>query len=321
MRIGIIGAGMAGLSCAQALRRQGHDPVLFDKGRGPGGRMSTRRVDTPMGIAAFDHGAQYLTARNPAFVAQVAVWAQAGHVARWSPAGADGWVGTPGMSAPIHAMASECDVRWNTAIDALAHNGDWRIADERFDAAVIAVPAEQVAALVARHDRALADVARSAVSDPCWTVMVAFDGPVPIDHDRRTDFGVLASAVRNSAKPGRTGPETWVLQATADWSRTHLEDAPAAVEKALRAAFADHVDGELPGVIATSVHRWRYAKAGALNHGAVFNTDIGLGACGDWLSGPRIEAAWLSGQRLAKLIGTATAASNRQSPFPPIGGR
>ncbi|WP_333927659.1 FAD-dependent oxidoreductase [Sphingomonas sp. LR55] len=49
MRIGIVGAGMAGLSCAQALRRQGHAVVLFDKGRGPGGRMSTRRIDTPLG--------------------------------------------------------------------------------------------------------------------------------------------------------------------------------------------------------------------------------------------------------------------------------
>lgn len=46
MRIGAIGAGMAGLSCAQALRRQGHAVVLFDKGRGPGGRMSSRRIDT-----------------------------------------------------------------------------------------------------------------------------------------------------------------------------------------------------------------------------------------------------------------------------------
>jgi predicted NAD/FAD-dependent oxidoreductase len=79
MRIGIIGAGMAGLSCAQALRDQGHHPVLFDKGRGPGGRMSTRRIDTPLDEAAFDHGAQYLTARDPAFVAQVDRWAQAGH--------------------------------------------------------------------------------------------------------------------------------------------------------------------------------------------------------------------------------------------------
>ncbi len=107
MRIGIIGAGMAGLSCAQALRHQGHNVIVFDKGRGPGGRMSTRHVGTPLGEAAFDHGAQYLTARDPAFLAQVDRWARVGHVARWSPAGVDAWVGTPAMNEPIRAMARD----------------------------------------------------------------------------------------------------------------------------------------------------------------------------------------------------------------------
>ena len=207
MRIGIIEAGLAGLSCAQALRHQGHDVIAFDKGRGPGGRMSTRRIDTSLGEAAFDHGAQYLTARDPAFVAQVERWAQDGHVARWSPAGSDAWVGTPAMNAPIRAMASDGDVRWKTAIDTLTYDGQWRIDNERFDAAIVAVPAEQVAPLVAAHDVALANAARSAVSDPCWTVMAAFDGPAPIDRDRFTDLGIIGSAVRNSAKPARTGPE------------------------------------------------------------------------------------------------------------------
>ena len=304
MRIGIIEAGMAGLSCAQALRHQGHDVIAFDKGRGPGGRMSTRRIDTSLGEAAFDHGAQYLTARDPAFVAQVERWAQDGHVARWSPAGSDAWVGTPAMNAPIRAMASDGDVRWNTAIDTLTYDGEWRIGNERFDAAIVAVPAEQVAPLVAAYDAALADVARSAVSDPCLTVMAAFDGPVPINRDRLTDLGIIGSAVRNSAKPARTGPEAWVLQASADWSRVHIEDAPDTVQRALLAAFADHIGAGSPAVIATSVHRWRYAKADALNHGAIWNADIRLGACGDWLLGSRIEAAWLSGRELAALVGS-----------------
>lgn len=238
MRIGIIGAGMAGLSCAHALRRQGQDVIVFDKGRGPGGRMSTRRIDTPLGEAAFDHGAQYLTARDPAFVAQVERWANDGHVARWSPAGPDAWVGTPAMNAPIRVMANGSDVRWNTAIDTLTDDGEWRFGKERFDAAIVAVPAEQVAPLVAGHDVALTGAARCAVSDPCWTVMAAYDVRVPIRRDRLTDFDIIGSAVRNSAKPARTGPEAWVIQANADWSRAPLEDDPATVQRALLVTFA-----------------------------------------------------------------------------------
>ncbi|MES3101470.1 hypothetical protein O6W96_18365 [Sphingomonas faeni] len=59
------------------------------------------------------------------------------------------------MNAPIRAMACDGDVRWNTAIDALtddgSHDGQWRIGNEQFNAAIVAVPAEQVAPLVARR--------------------------------------------------------------------------------------------------------------------------------------------------------------------------
>jgi renalase len=65
MRIGIIDAGMAGLCCAQALRHQDHNAIVFDKSRGLDGRVSTRCIDTPLGDAAFDQGAQELTARAP----------------------------------------------------------------------------------------------------------------------------------------------------------------------------------------------------------------------------------------------------------------
>ena len=58
MRVAIVGAGIAGLSCALRLQGGDHHVTLFDKGRGAGGRMSTRRVETPAGTAAFDHGAQ-----------------------------------------------------------------------------------------------------------------------------------------------------------------------------------------------------------------------------------------------------------------------
>lgn len=302
MRIGIVGAGMAGLSCARELGRLGHSCVLFDKGRGPGGRMSTRRIVTPLGEASFDHGAQYLTARDPAFLAQVGEWADAGHLAPWPPAGPDAWVGTPTMNAPIAVMAKNCDVRWDTRVDAIVHDGGWRIGDEEFDAVVVSVPAEQVPALVEAHDGSLADIARSAASDPCWTVMAAFAEPVPTEGDRLTRHGMIGSAVCNSAKPGRAGPEAWVLQADADWSRDHLEDEAEVVERALLAKFVEHVGADPASVVATRAHRWRYAKAGGLDRGPFWNAELGLGACGDWLLAPRVEAAWLTGRKLAALI-------------------
>ena len=152
MKAVIVGAGMAGLACAEALAAGGVGITLIDKGRAPGGRMSTRRVSTAAGEATFDHGAQYFTARDPAFQARVEQWCAAGLAARWPAAGPDAWVGTPGMNAPVKAMAlhGPSMVRWSEQIDALAREGSaWRIADLEADLAVIATPAEQAAPLLA----------------------------------------------------------------------------------------------------------------------------------------------------------------------------
>ena len=54
--IAIVGAGITGLLCAQALQQQGHSVVVYEKSRGLGGRMATRRV----GGTRADHGVRYL---------------------------------------------------------------------------------------------------------------------------------------------------------------------------------------------------------------------------------------------------------------------
>ena len=308
MRIGIIGAGIAGLACATRLTGAGQDVVLFDKGRGPGGRLSTRRLATDSGEIGFDHGAQYMTARDPAFVAQIERWVAAGHAARWPAAGDDAWVGTPAMNAPVRALAAPLDVRWHRRVDRVVRAGhDWVFEGDgvdggRFDAAIVAVPAEQAGPLVEAGRPDWAAQARATPSAPCWTVMAAYDRPLPIAADRLTDLGIIASAIRNSAKPGRADPEAWVLQASGDWSARHIEDDPAMVERALTAAFADATDVGLPSPMATSTHRWRYAKSGRLGQDALWDGGLRLGVCGDWLLGGRVEAAWLSGDRLAGRI-------------------
>ena len=44
-RIAVIGAGISGLSCATSLQQAGFEITVFDKSRGPSGRMSTRLGD------------------------------------------------------------------------------------------------------------------------------------------------------------------------------------------------------------------------------------------------------------------------------------
>jgi renalase len=304
-RIAIVGAGMAGLACAARLCRAGHAPQLFDKGRGPGGRMSTRRLDTPLGQASFDHGAQYFTARGDAFRQQVELWAAEGLVAPWPAAGPDAWVGVPGMNAPLRTLALGQNISWGLPVDALLQDGRaWRLngpprVSELFDAVLVALPAEQAATLLGGHDQAIAARAAGSRTDPCWTVMAAFDQPLPIAADVLCEQGALGWAARNSSKPGREKIETWVLQGNPDWSRQHLENSAESICDALLDALRQSSGKALPRPIVIQAHRWRFARSEGGTEGALWSPQTGLGCCGDWLIGPRVECAYDSGTALA----------------------
>lgn len=311
MTFAIIGAGMAGLACADALRLNGQPVALFDKGRCAGGRMSTRRLQTQLGEVTMDYGAQYFTARDPAFKALTNAWQELGIVAPWPLAGVDAFVGVPGMNELVRTMASSHEVKWSCHVAGVARRDGrwWLLADGRefgpFEAVVLAIPAEQAAALLSLHDLTMARIALTARSQPCWTTMLVFDFPLDILPSVIRNRGIIAWAARNNAKPSRPEPEAWVVQASANWSSASIEKTPAEISGLLYAALAEAAGSVLPRPIAAVSHRWRYALSAGTREGALWNPDIGLGACGDWLLGPRVECAWLSGRMLANFCGVS----------------
>lgn len=297
----IIGGGMAGLSAATALAAAGQRIIVLDKGRGPGGRMAARRAEIGGAQVGFDHGAQYFTARDPAFREAVAAWEAAGVAARWPAAGTDAWVGTPGMNACVKAMA-----------EAPAHvqclGAAWRIAtgNQSFTAAtvLVAVPAEQAAVLLAEPAPELAALAGNVPSAPCWAVMAGFDARLPVAADTyRSDTGPVSWAARNSAKPGRGGVETWVIHAAPARSRELIDLPKHEVAEILLADFFA-ATGAAPAVPQhLDAHRWLYALPQALEReGARFDAALRIGIAGDYLHSPRVEGAWLSGRALAQAV-------------------
>jgi predicted NAD/FAD-dependent oxidoreductase len=317
--IAVIGAGIAGLSCATALQHAGFRVSIFDKSGGPAGRMSTRRGDGWQ----CDHGAQYFTARDPDFRAEVGRWEQAGAAAQWYPVmrrfNADGttsgcgtterFVGTPRMTAPAVWLASSLALRTGLAIGALLReDAGWRLAvdgagplDSRYDAVVPALPAPQAAALLHGVAPLQAALAAGARMEGCWAMMLQYSAPLALGFDAAfVNRGALRWAARDSAKPGRSGSETWLLHASAEWSEARIECDAGSVAALLLAAFAE-LGGSAPEC--WSAHRWRYAStAQRHNEVCVWDGGQGLGLCGDWLNGGSVEAAWLSGRALAQRI-------------------
>ncbi|MFM5884613.1 MAG: NAD(P)/FAD-dependent oxidoreductase [Novosphingobium sp.] len=308
VKVGIVGAGIAGLSCARRLARHGFAVALFDKGKRPGGRLSSLQLDD----RAWDFGAPYLRQGSGAFAAQVMAWRAAGVLAPWPSGPAGALVGVPAMASLVTALAEECAVRFGTQITRLGRaGGRWTLAGPDvaagpFDMVVLAIPAEQAAPLLSLHDLAMAREAAAIRSRPCWTVMAAFAGPVAAP-DVLSDAAPLAWAARESTKPGRAAGERWVLQADAAWSAAHLDHDAPPVAEALLAAFAGRCAAPLPATTFLKAHRWRFAVPHGHTAGPLWNPRLGLGACGDWCAGPDIAGAWTAGHDLAGQVIAAHA--------------
>ena len=305
-KFAVIGAGVSGLACARTLIDAGFSVQVFDKGRRPGGRVSSRTIESEGRTFSFDYGAKYFTARHPHFRAVVADLSKRNLAAPWPVAGKDAWVGTPAMATLVEALADGIEVAWGTTVTALSpRNGEWAVQTDNsgmqsFERLVLAMPAEQTAVLTETADSGLAWRAAASNSEPCWTLMLGFSERLPIADDILQGEDI-SSATRNLSRPSRQGCETWVVHAGADWSRRHLEHEPAAIRTLLYERFAALVGREVQPVYARA-HRWRYAFSTPRDEGCYWNDAMGIGACGDWLLASDIESAWLSGRMLGKKI-------------------
>jgi hypothetical protein len=298
----------------------GYSVTLFDKGRRPGGRVATRRVQG----FAFDHGAQYFTAEDVGFRAWIDTAQQAGTIAPWDgkvvnllSATAEPtddnrrrWVGVPGMSALAQNLSAGLDIRCGYRIAEVVRKGnDWRLVAEdgstvaEADLVVVAVPAPQAHSLLAGSPD-LAGRAVTASLAPCWAVMLGFDEPLSLPFDGAfIDGGPLAWIAHDRSKPGREGSETWVLHASPSWSRQHLQADRGAVSEDLLRAFRLAAGRKALQPEYAATHRWRYARVEAsLGKACLYDPNLRIGACGDWCLGGKIEAAFLSGRAMANRI-------------------
>ncbi len=313
--IAIVGAGLAGLACSRTLAAHGGEVRLFDKGRAPGGRVATRRVETDGRSFTFDHGAQYLAAQGPMFRATL----DATNAKPWPDETRR--VGVPRMSAIPRALSEGMNLALSREVVEIAGEpGAWLLRhvtgggrgepgeapqeDGPFAAVALCIPAPQAATLLegpAPHLHRVLETVRMA---PCWTLMAAFDGRVALPDATRLPSGPLTWAARDSAKPGRdAASECWVVQAGPDWSRAHLELRPNEVAPLLLEALAVLAGGALPPVLHLQAHRWRYALVETpLGAPCLWDPARGIGAAGDWCIGARAEAAAESGVALGAVI-------------------
>lgn len=316
----VIGAGLAGVSLAHRLHQDGHRCLVFEKSRGRGGRLSTRRLE---GWQA-DHGTQYFTARSAQFLAEVERWQQNGWVDVWSvtpwklsreslvrsPDDQRRYVGSPSMNAMIHGLSDGLEFYSHTRIDRLERmDRRWRLWDENgehygpFDAVLITAPLAQSLALLPDQSHALPSMKHARMT-PTWATAIALKQPSGIEADALfSNDGIVTWACRDSSKPGRPGNyETWMIHFSPAWTANHLN-----ADNDLLLQQAQHLLERLAGqpihIHDVFCHRWLHARAGSQEVTIPqWDADLAIGLAGDWTHGSRLEDAWLSAQALVNQL-------------------
>jgi predicted NAD/FAD-dependent oxidoreductase len=327
LKVAIIGAGVSGAAVAHLLHREA-EIVIFEKSRGLGGRLSTRRID---GLGSFDHGAQFFTCRSAAFEAVLRKPIQDGQIVPWDAplvridavtgereAATPGprYVGVGKAATLVQSLLSgtQLALRLETEVARVIwREGLWRLIGKTgddlgaFHMLVVTTPPHQAASLLEgeANDGALVQRLRTIQMDPCWCVMLHWSTV-----GRETFGGAfvknspIAWIARNDRKPGRSqaSGELWTVHATGPWSAGWSKEEKVHVERQLKEAMQQLV-GRSDEPAWVQSHYWRYAQAvDAQPEPFYWQESQRLGLAGDWFPGARVEGAFLSGWHLGQQL-------------------
>jgi predicted NAD/FAD-dependent oxidoreductase len=312
MRVVIIGAGVAGLMAAQSLVENGHDVVVVDKGRSPGGRLATRRIDD----ATLDHGAQFFTVRDPLFKAHVEKWIASGVVTEWCRGfdsiaqnndGFPRYRGVRGMTDIAKHLAQGLDVRCNMLAFSIARGttSKWQLNIDdgsalNADALIVTCPLPQTYALLVTADIELPESMMRTEYDRtiCLLAVLNQSSAVASPGGLQNPDDTFSFVADNAIK-GISSAVALTLHANPQFSLEHWDAPPQDVHDLLLKQAKPWIGDAT--VVTSQVKKWRLATPLTIwpeRHWA--NEMIVL--AGDAFGGPKIEGAALSGLSAANYL-------------------
>ena len=320
----VIGAGMAGLTCAQQLKQAGLDVTIVEKSAGVGGRMATRRLQGTW----VDHGAQLISVKSDSFGRFVRKLQEKGIVQEWTrnvyqlsssglrPPDADArhtrYCCPMGMTAIAKSLAIDIPIINNARIIGVSHNDTkWQLVTDRQEtletsAIISTIPAPQFLPLfeeVLTLAPSFLQAVQSVKFAPSVTIMAGYNASnsVPLEWQaiRCIDDPILDWISYDSSKHSdKASQPVFVLQSTAEFAKQSMEEPDLEIAgKPLLNQVGRLLAKWLASPEWWQVHRWRYALAEESLGVSCLSTAIPLAlvCAGDWCAGKNIEAAYHSG--------------------------
>lgn len=313
--IGIIGTGMSGITAAFYLKD--HFKVeLFDKSRGVGGRIATRRAEN----GDFDHGAPFFSITSHSFKQFLNPLFKSNCISPWlirsvqlesqKKQQASVYVGTPSMNHMMKYFKSHLHIKTQTHIqDIKKRNNKWQLFDENhqqlgdFDWVISTAPVAQTKAIIPPHISFYNQLENYAMHGKIVT-MVQTNNLQDFNFDvAYSTHARIEKIIVNSAKPQRVGATGLVIHASNAYS-AHIINGNSSVDPAdVAQDLHNLIDLDPKQITHIQSHPWRYAQAKThLKKPFLVDQSECIGVCGDWLIESDVEKAYDSGYALAMNI-------------------
>ncbi len=320
-RIAIIGSGLSGLTLGQELSKKA-DVCIFEKGRGVGGRMSTRYADP----FVFDHGAPYWTVNTkefhnflkPLIGSVVAEWkGPIITLEKWSPSiknisESSYFVAIPNMNSLCKHIAIGLKIKTQCEVTSIKPTNEkkWHLisrADEDlgvYDIVISTAPTPQTLKLFSDYPPKNHGIYKGKF-DSCFALMIGINEP--------WDKGWIAAHVYNSpikwigvnsTKPERNNDVTClVIHSDHQWTEANLHRNIEEVQDLLLNELGTLITLDITNLSYVSRHRWLYSKIQPVENLEYFmDNNLGLYAVGDWCERSDIETVWLNTQKGSNFI-------------------
>ncbi|MBW4441744.1 MAG: FAD-dependent oxidoreductase [Plectolyngbya sp. WJT66-NPBG17] len=326
--IAIVGAGMAGLSCAQSLQQAGYKVVVIDKSRGLGGRMATRRLQRTHA----DHGVCYLKPKSPQFQELLNQLVDRKVIRVWTDTihklDEQGKVQSPQRQAPCYAatngitaiakfLSIGLTLRLNHRVERIEARDGWQLHCEAGEvisanAIVIAIPAPQAAIVCESIDQDFVEQLKAIEYSPCISAIAVY----PIERQAEVEkLGWKAIICPSDPDLGWIGIDSTkqlnpvqpaiVIQSNAHFATQYLDDPDLQqVGERLLHRAAELTEQWFTSAEVLQVQRWRYAfpTNPISDKYLAANTVHPLVCTGDWCGGNRVESAFQAGLEAAKYL-------------------
>ena len=299
----IIGSGIAGISSSLKLKSYGISSIILDKGNFIGGRISTREVQNDSNSSFFFHGAQFFTAKTSEFKKIIRKGIKGGYIKEFGNFNPKRYRGNKTMRGFLLNLSKELQIQQKVKItDIKPDNKRIKVLDNKinewisYDAVISTLPAPQNYKLLNQFP-SLQKTLKTGSYHACIALMFTLD-QIPFDLKTHYDFykkpGILSWMAYGSHS------NVWTALTNEQFSNLNYnKDSDFIKEKIMSSIKQFFINSK---ITFHSLHVWRYAKVANRCLGPQIDPQYPVAIAGDFMEGPNVEAAFISGNKAANLI-------------------